>query len=138
MHEFPRVGVGMLIVDNGKYLLAKRKKSPEAGCWGILGGKLELGEELQVAAAREAEEECQMRVNNSIFLGLSEQIDIDGQHWVSAIYLANQTTGKASITEPESFTAMDWFSFEMLPEPLTKAATDAIAMHRNSEQQANG
>jgi hypothetical protein len=37
----PRVGVGVLVVDeHGRVLLTLRRRSPEAGCWSILGGRL--------------------------------------------------------------------------------------------------
>lgn len=130
MTEWPRVGVGMLIVDSGKILLARRKKAPEAGHWGILGGKLEKGEILKEAAIRETEEECGLRIGDAAFLFLSEQIDIDGQHWISAIFTAHDIEGEAQITEPHAFSDMDWFGLESLPAPLTVAARDAIAALR--------
>src|SRR5882757_3780935 len=38
----PRVGVGVLLVDeHGRVLLTLRKLAPEAGCWSIVGGKLD-------------------------------------------------------------------------------------------------
>ncbi len=124
--DWPRVGVGMLIVDNGKLLLAKRKKAPEAEHWGILGGKLEKGEILKEAAIREAEEECGLRIGDAAFLLLSEQIDIDGQHWISAIFTAHEMEGQARIAEPHAFSEMAWFKLDTLPAPLTVAAQDAI------------
>ncbi|MEP3275262.1 MAG: NUDIX domain-containing protein [Stappiaceae bacterium] len=126
MMDWPRVGVGMLIVDGEKILLARRKKAPEANHWGILGGKLEKGEILKEAAIREAEEECGMRIGDAAFLVLSEQIDIDGQHWISAIFTAREMEGSASITEQHAFSEMDWFGLDQLPAPLTVAAGDAL------------
>jgi 8-oxo-dGTP diphosphatase len=43
-------------VDGGRVLLLKRKKEPEAGCWGIRGGALEFGEITEEAARRELRE----------------------------------------------------------------------------------
>jgi ADP-ribose pyrophosphatase YjhB (NUDIX family) len=57
-------GVGAIIVDGGRVLLLKRKKEPEAGCWGIRGGALVFGEITEEAARRELREklgvECEV------------------------------------------------------------------------------
>ena len=44
----PRVGVGVLLADNhGQVLLTLRKLPPEAGCWSIVGGKVDFLETLE-------------------------------------------------------------------------------------------
>ena len=55
--DSPLVGVGAIIVDQGRVLLVKRGYPPLAGEWSIPGGVLELGETLREAAIREAKEE---------------------------------------------------------------------------------
>ncbi|MFH1079898.1 MAG: NUDIX hydrolase [Pseudomonadota bacterium] len=53
----PVVGVGAVIIRDGKVLLVKRGVAPSEGLWAIPGGVLELGETLQQAAEREILEE---------------------------------------------------------------------------------
>jgi ADP-ribose pyrophosphatase len=53
----PVVGVGAVVVRDGKILLVKRGIAPSKGLWAIPGGALELGETLQQAAEREILEE---------------------------------------------------------------------------------
>jgi 8-oxo-dGTP diphosphatase len=53
----PVVGVGAVVIRNGKILLVKRGVAPSKGLWAIPGGSLELGETLQQAAEREILEE---------------------------------------------------------------------------------
>ena len=53
----PCVGVGAVIIQEGRVLLVKRGHPPQDGDWSIPGGLLEIGETLHQAAAREALEE---------------------------------------------------------------------------------
>jgi ADP-ribose pyrophosphatase len=53
----PVVGVGAVVIRDGKILLVKRGIAPSKGLWAIPGGALELGETLQQAAEREILEE---------------------------------------------------------------------------------
>ena len=54
----PIVGVGAVIVHNGKLVLVKRGVDPDKGKWSIPGGAVELGEGVRDTAIREAKEEC--------------------------------------------------------------------------------
>lgn len=53
----PLVGVGALVVKDGRVLLVKRGVAPSMGMWAIPGGMLKLGETLQAGAEREILEE---------------------------------------------------------------------------------
>ena len=53
----PVVGVGAVVIRDGKILLVQRGIAPSKGLWAIPGGALELGETLQQAAEREIFEE---------------------------------------------------------------------------------
>ena len=53
----PIVGVGAVIVSEGKLLLEKRSNEPSKGKWTIPGGLVDLGERLEHAVMREVEEE---------------------------------------------------------------------------------
>jgi len=54
----PIVGVGTVIVQDGKLVLVKRGVEPGKGKWSIPGGAVELGETVRDTAIREAKEEC--------------------------------------------------------------------------------
>jgi len=58
----PIVGVGAIVVREGKVLLVKRAAAPSRGLWAIPGGSLELGETLQKGAEREIFEETGIRI----------------------------------------------------------------------------
>ena len=53
----PYVGVGAVIVHEGRVVLVKRRFEPLAGTWSIPGGAVEVGETLEACVAREMLEE---------------------------------------------------------------------------------
>jgi len=55
---WPIVGVGAVIMHEGKLLLVKRGVEPAKGKWSIPGGVVELGEMVRDAVIREVREEC--------------------------------------------------------------------------------
>ncbi len=58
----PMVGVGAVIVRDGKILLVRRASDPGRGKWSIPGGLVELGESTYEALVREVKEECGLDV----------------------------------------------------------------------------
>jgi len=74
----PIVGVGAVIVENGRVLLARRGRPPLQGQWSLPGGVVELGETLRAAAEREALEETGLVVEAGEVLEVLDRI-IPGQ-----------------------------------------------------------
>lgn len=60
--DCPRVGVGAIVMKEGRVLLVKRAAAPNKGLWAIPGGSLELGETLREGARREIREETGIEV----------------------------------------------------------------------------
>ncbi|MFO8156469.1 MAG: NUDIX domain-containing protein, partial [Thiohalospira sp.] len=60
--EGPRVGVGAVVVHEGRILLVRRGGPPRAGMWTVPGGKPAFGETLQEAVEREVREETGITV----------------------------------------------------------------------------
>ena len=58
----PVVGVGAVVVRDGKALIIKRAHEPRKGEWSLPGGLLELGESLQDAVRREIKEETSLDI----------------------------------------------------------------------------
>jgi 8-oxo-dGTP diphosphatase len=58
----PVVGVGAVVVDGDRVLLAKRAHEPLKGEWSLPGGAVEIGETLEAAVAREVLEETGLTV----------------------------------------------------------------------------
>jgi 8-oxo-dGTP diphosphatase len=59
----PVVGVGAVVVRDGKALVIKRAHEPRKGEWSLPGGLLELGESLQDAVRREIKEETSLDID---------------------------------------------------------------------------
>lgn len=118
--DFPGLGVGLAILRDGKLLLCKRMKAPEAGHWNIVGGKVDHMEPAELAARREAEEETALAIGEIRYLGLTEQrIEADRQHWISLLYVTDDTTGEPQLTEPDKLSEIGWFDLDDLPQPLS-------------------
>lgn len=126
--DFPGVGAGLVIRrQDGKILLYKRMKAPEAGFWNIVGGKVDHLEHSADAARREAEEETGLTIGEVQFLCLSEQlISADRQHWISIIYVTDEFSGEPALVEPDKLSEFGWFSLDSLPAPLSVFTQEAV------------
>ena len=58
----PVIGVGAVVICDGKFLLEKRKNEPGKGKWSIPGGLVELGESVEQTVIREVMEETGLEV----------------------------------------------------------------------------
>lgn len=129
--DFPGVGCGLAVVKDGKLLLYRRMKAPEADHWSIVGGKVDHLELSRDGARREAEEESGLTIGAIDFLCISEQIiAADRQHWVSLIYVTDDFSGEPKLTEPDKLSDIGWYALDSLPQPLSRFAEDAVAALR--------
>jgi ADP-ribose pyrophosphatase YjhB (NUDIX family) len=123
----PGVGCGAAIVRDGRLLLVKRKRPPEAGCWSLPGGKVDFGERVEDAIVREIAEEVGVEIVLLRSLGVVQTIGLDDQHWVSPIHLAEIVSGEPDNREPSKHDAIVWAALDQPPAPLALAAREAIA-----------
>jgi ADP-ribose pyrophosphatase YjhB (NUDIX family) len=116
--ETPFIGVGAVIVQDGRVLLIRRGKAPLLGEWSLPGGVLECGEMLRDATKREALEETGLTVEIGEMLGVYERIIPAGDgrtryHYVLIDFLCRPAGG-----EPKAGTdaaEVRWFSRDELP-----------------------
>ncbi|MEX1250628.1 MAG: NUDIX domain-containing protein [Hyphomonas sp.] len=120
----PEAGCGAAIRDGeGRLLLIQRLREPEAGAWGLPGGKIDFGEPATQTARREIAEELGIEIEIAGLACIAETIDAgDGRHWVAPVYQARILAGEPRILEPGKHAGWGWFALDALPAPLTIAA----------------
>ena len=95
----PIVGVGAVVLVDGKVLLVKRAHEPLQGEWSLPGGGVEVGETLREACAREVREETGLTVEVGAAIDVFDRImrDADGgvrYHFVLVDYLCRPIGGE--------------------------------------------
>jgi mutator protein MutT len=94
----PLVGVGAVVVDRGRVLLARRGTEPMKGQWTLPGGLVELGEPLEAAVVREVSEETGLAVEPLELIELLDRIHREDErvryHYVIADYLCRVAGGE--------------------------------------------
>ncbi|MCB9450038.1 MAG: NUDIX domain-containing protein [Anaerolineaceae bacterium] len=128
------VGVGAIVLnDRGEMFLAQRgpQARNERGCWEFPGGRVEFGERLADAIAREFQEEYGMVIAVGELLAVDDHILPDeGQHWVSPTFIARHVAGEPRILEPEKCSTIGWFTLDTLPSPLSVITQSNVASYR--------
>jgi 8-oxo-dGTP diphosphatase len=73
----PFVGVGAVVVCDGKLLLAKRSSDPGKNQWTIPGGLVNLGETVSAAVVREVKEESNLDVEVDSLIDVVDVLETD-------------------------------------------------------------
>jgi 8-oxo-dGTP diphosphatase len=150
--ERPVVGIGGVIIEDGRALLIKRGSEPLRGHWSIPGGTLEIGESLQQGVARELLEETNLEVRvldvvevfDRIFPAepLLHQNVIRGPrfHYVIVDYLCERVSGApraGSDVTDVTFAREDELDQFHLTETATRVLRKAFAMDRDRRKQVS-
>ena len=128
--ERPLVGVGGVVIAEGRALLIRRGGPPLEGEWSIPGGMLELGETLEEGVRRELAEETGLEVHVLEFIEVFERIfpDDGGRtryHFVILDYLCEAVSGEARAAS--DVTDVAWARKKNLAKySLTPTATRVI------------
>jgi len=122
----PLMAVGALIQQNGKVLLVKRTKPPNAGTWAIPGGKVEYGETVHEALIREINEETSLIVKPSKLLAVV-QIIKEGFHYIILDFICDIEGG--SLRPASDAKEARFFSLEEL-EKLEISSTTIEMLKR--------
>lgn len=117
-----QVGASVIVINAAGELLLQRRS--DNGCWGYAGGSVEPGEETELAAARELEEETGLRAEALELFGVFSG---EGQHYiypngdevynVDVVYLCRRWQGELRCQRGE-VEKLRWFAPEAIPRPL--------------------
>jgi 8-oxo-dGTP diphosphatase len=129
----PVVGVGGVVVRDGRALLIRRGKPPLLGRWAIPGGTVELGETLQEALVREMQEETGLEVEPVEVLTVFDRIEREGDlvqfHFVIVDYLCRWIAGEAragSDALDVAWAGLDEIPSYDLPEKALELVEEAL------------
>lgn len=116
--QIPRVGVGVIIVRDGRILLGKRIGAHGAGTWALPGGHLEYGEAVEDCAVREVLEETGLAID-VIGRGpyTSDVFPEVQKHYITLFVEASSPAGEPEILEPAKCLSWEWFYWSALPTP---------------------
>jgi len=129
MADMVRVGLGVLIIKDGKVPLGIRKGSHAEKTWSLPGGHLEFGESFEECAIREAKEETGLDIMPEEVVSVVNEV-MYGKHYVTVALKARVKSGELRLTEPERWEKWEWYSLDDLPSPLFLSTKNTIDMYK--------
>lgn len=126
-----KVGVGVMILRDGKVLLGKRKGSHGEGEYSFPGGHLEFGESIKDCAIREVEEESGIKIKNIKFQFFANLIKYTGKHYAHIGIIAEWKSGEPEVLEPDKCGGWNWYELNNLPNPLFEPCRLTFENYKN-------
>lgn len=126
----PMVGVGAIILERDRVLMAQRGKQPLKGWWSLPGGLLEIGEALTDGLRREVREETGLEVRPLGVLEVFERIMRDAAgapeyHYVLIDYICRAAGG--TLCAGDDVCAVEWVRRRDLARlPITEGTPAVI------------
>ncbi len=137
----PIVGVGAVMIRDGRILLERRKNDPGKGKWSIPGGIVELGESTEEAVIREVKEETGLDVENPELIDVVSNVTKDekGQikyHFVILDYSVKLKGGRSEAASDAE--QVEWVLLENVEEyDLTKTFREFFQRNKKRLREPN-
>ena len=126
----PLVGVGVVVIQDNKVLLGKRKNAHGEGEWAFPGGHLEYGEQVETCARREVLEETGLHLTSCYAGPYTNTVFHSHQrHYITLIMIAESPEGQPVNREPDKCDHWQWFRWDDLPSPLFLPLKHLIQMN---------
>mgnify|MGYP003761100301 CR=1 FL=1 len=134
------VGIGVMVLKEGKVLLGKRHENPEkassllkgAGTWTMPGGKLDFGETFEDGAKRETLEETGIILNKVDVICVNQDM-VEDAHFVTIGLFSEDFVGDPKVMEPDEITEWQWFDFNNLPSPIYFPSAKVIENYKEEK-----
>ena len=120
----PVPAAGVVLVENGRVLLVKRRWDPRAGAWCLPAGFMEAGETPEQTAVRELEEETGVIAQLTGLFGVYAGFDDPRVRAVLILYTGVATGGTQRAGDDAI--ELQWYALDALPDDL------AFASHRQA------
>lgn len=114
----PRVGIGVLVIRDGRVLIGERRGAHGAGAWALPGGALEPGETPEACAARELREETGLAATHFSRGPWVDSTFPDAGRWITLFLVAHDAEGDPVVREPTKCAGWAWHRWHDLPRPL--------------------
>lgn len=137
----PVVGIGVVIVNDGKIVLAQRGNEPGKGKWSIPGGLVDLGESILGAVIREAKEETCLDVEKPLLVDVVDNVTFDDEgkikyHYVIVDYFVHVKGGQ--LKAASDVVDLRWVPFdEVETYILTTSFRDFFVNNRDRLEKFN-
>jgi 8-oxo-dGTP diphosphatase len=135
MDNRPKVGVAILIIQDFKILLGKRKNSHGQGTWATPGGHLEFGETLEECTKRELLEETSLQAGSIKKFWFTNDIHVqEDKHYITIFMLVDKFSGELKNLEPDKCEHWQWFDLNNVPSPLFLSLENLIHKEKALEK----
>lgn len=122
----PKVGVGVLVMQDGKLLLVQRIMKPEIGKWSIPAGYLDYGEDPRETAVREVLEETNLSIEITGLVDVYYNPDALTQGGASIFILYNAKILGGKLRAGDDAKAARFFGPDELPELAFTSTLDVV------------
>jgi len=133
----PIVATIAVVLVEDSVLLVRRANPPDAGRWGLPGGKIEMGESLEAGAVRELFEETGIEGQAKHVLTAVDAFDRDAtgalrQHFVLVAVLCQYLAGKP-VAQDDALEAR-WFLVDELEDTDLALSLDVVQIARMAQR----
>ncbi|MBT3720535.1 NUDIX domain-containing protein [archaeon] len=130
----PKVGLGVFVFKDNKFLIQKRINSHGHNTWCLPGGHLEFFETFEECAKRETLEEAGVICDNINVLGVTNDFHTkENKHYITIFVKSNYISGEVKIMEPDKCLEWKWVTFDDLPENLFLPFKNFLKQKKNQK-----
>lgn len=129
------IDVHVLLLDENAHVLLSQRRDPNPvfdGLWHLPSGKLDAGESVLAAAAREAEEEVGVLIEQADLFHV-HTIHVNGsgpEPRLGLFFATHRWIGEPTNCEPSKCAALAWFPLDDLPERIIDYPAAGIHAYR--------